>query len=662
LRPSGLQLLSYLKNKTSSHLPSTLMLNQQIKVLLVEDNPGDVLLLQETLSEITVVSFNLVHVERLSKALKQLEAETFDVILLDLLLPDSDGLETFTTIHQRVPHTPIVVLTGMSDETLALSAMQAGAQDYLVKGRVSGGDLLMRSMRYAIERKRVESILHQRERELRTLTEHAPDIISRFDRDLRYLFINLAVEAITGISAADFLGKMPRDMGLPESLVNQWEMAVRSVQQTGEGMTIEQEFSTQGAMRYYQTRFVPEFGSEGAVETVLGITRDITEQKQLQVQLFRAQRLESLGRFSSGIAHDMNNILTPILAVAQLLPMKLPDLDAQNQHLLQMLEDSARRGSDLVKQILTFSRGLEGVQSSVQIEQILSEIEQILKSTFPEWITLVFDRSTTSQLWQVMADATQLHQVLMNFCVNARDAMSEPGTLKITAENRRLDMADAGIDLEAKPGNYVVVTISDTGVGIPQHHIDRIFEPFFTTKDVGKGTGLGLATAIGIIKNHGGFVTVESEVGKGTQFQIFLPAITRSVLPTENSHRYPIGQGEVVLVVDDEAQIREALRITLEYYNYQVITAKDGMEAIAIYTDQKQSINCILMDIKMPLMDGMSVIPIITQLNPQAKIIVFSGTATSETLAPLANIQAFLPKPYTAEALLEALHRILNIN
>jgi two-component system, cell cycle sensor histidine kinase and response regulator CckA len=638
------------------------MINQQIKVLLVEDNPGDVLLLQETLAEITLVSFNLLHVERLSEALTQLETETVDVILLDLLLPDSAGLETFTTIHQQVPHTPIVVLTGMSDETLALNAVQAGAQDYLVKGRVSGGDLLMRSMRYAIERKRVESILQQRERELRTLTEHAPDIISRFDRDLKYLFINLAVEAVTGISAVDFLGKRPRDMGLPEALVNQWEMAVRSVQQTGEGMTIEQEFLSQGAVRYYQTRFVPEFGSDGAVETVLGITRDITEQKQLQLQLFRAQRLESLGRFSSGIAHDMNNILTPILAVAQLLPMKLPQLDAQNQHLLKMLEDSARRGSDLVKQILTFSRGLEGVQSPVQIEELLTEIEQILKSTFPQWITLVFDRPTTAQLWQVSADATQLHQVLMNFCVNARDAMPQAGTLKITAENRRLDAAGTGIDLEAKPGNYVVVTINDTGVGIPQHYIDRIFEPFFTTKDVGKGTGLGLATAIGIIKNHGGFVTVDSEVGHGTQFQIFLPAITQSVVHTENKHRYPIGQGEVILVVDDEAQIRETLKITLEYYNYQVITAKDGMEAIAIYTDQQQSIDCILMDIKMPSMDGMSAIPIITRLNPQVKIIVFSGTATSESLAPLSNIQAFLPKPYTAQSLLETLHRILNIN
>jgi two-component system, cell cycle sensor histidine kinase and response regulator CckA len=637
------------------------MPHQQIKVLLVEDNPGDVLLLQETLSEITLVSFNLVHVERCSEAIKHLQTETFDVILLDLMLPDSAGLETFTAIHQQVPHTPIVVLTGMSDETLALNAMQAGAQDYLVKGRFSGGDLLMRSMRYAIERKRVEAILHQRERELRTLTEHAPDIISRFDRDLRYLFINLAVEAVTGISAADFLGKQPRDMGLPESLVDQWEMAVRSVQQTGEGMTIEQEFPIQAASRYYQTRFVPEFGPDSAVETVLGITRDITEQKQLQAQLFRAQRLESLGRFSSGIAHDMNNILTPILAVAQLLPMKLPELDAQSQHLLQMLEDSARRGSDLVKQILTFSRGLEGVQSSVQIEQILGEIEQILKSTFPQWITLVIDRPTTS-LWQVLADATQLHQVLMNFCVNARDAMPETGTLRITAENRRLAAADTGIDLEAKPGHYVVVTIADTGVGIPQQHIDRIFEPFFTTKDVGKGTGLGLATAIGIIKNHGGFVTVESEVGKGTQFQIFLPAMTQSVLPPENKHRHPIGQGEVILVVDDEAQIRETLRITLEYYNYQVITAKDGLEAVAIYTERQQSIDCILMDIKMPSMDGMSAIPMITQLNPQVKIIAFSGTATGESLASLNNIQAFLPKPYTAEALLETLHRILNVN
>jgi two-component system, cell cycle sensor histidine kinase and response regulator CckA len=644
------------------------MVNQHIKVLLVEDNPGDVLLLQETLSEITLVSFDLVHVERCSAALEQLQAETFDVILLDLLLPDSAGLETFTTIHQQVPQTPIVVLTGSSDETLALNAMQAGAQDYLVKGCVSGGDLLIRSMRYAIERKRVEAIVQERERELRTLTEHAPDIISRFDRDLRYRFINLAVEAVTGIAAADFLGKRPCEMGWPEPLVQQLEMALQSVLETGEAKTIEQEFSPQGVVRYYQTRFVPEFGLDGAVEMVLGITRDITEQTQLQAQLFRAQRMESLGTLSSGIAHDMNNILTPILAVAQLLPMKIPNLDPQNQHLLQMLEDSARRGSDLVKQILTFSRGLAGVPKPISIEKLLAEIEPILKSTFPKWINLVFDppigaianQPKIPALWPVVADASQLHQVLMNLCVNARDAMSEAGTLTIAVENRRLSAADTRMNVEAKPGDYVVMTVSDTGVGIPPQYCDRIFEPFFTTKEIGKGTGLGLATAIGIIKSHGGFVVVESALGQGTQFQVFLPASGEAAMLTQSRGQYPTGQGQRILVVDDELQIRETVRITLESYGYQVITAQDGIMAIDIYRDQQQTIDAILIDVMMPSIDGISVIRRMAQINSQVQVIVFSGTASRSSLPPLPQIQAFIPKPYTTEVLLEILQRVLS--
>jgi two-component system, cell cycle sensor histidine kinase and response regulator CckA len=646
------------------------MTNQTIKILLVEDNPGDVLLLHETLSEISLVTFALVNVERLSDALKQLQTKVFDVILLDLALPDSQGLESFSKIYQRVPLTPIVVLTGMSDETLAIKAMQAGAQDYLVKGRVRGGDLLMRSIRYAIERKRAEAILQKRERELRTLTEHAPDIISRFDPDLKYLFINAAVEAPSGLSAADFLGKTARELDLPITILDRWETTLNQVFVTGEATAIECEASTAQGLRHYQSRCVPEFALDGSVESVLVISRDVTEQKQLESQLFRAQRMESLGTLASGIAHDMNNILTPILVVSQLLPLKIPNLNEQNQHLLKMLEDSAKRGGNLVKQILTFSRGLEGERSPVKIEVLLAEIEQILKSTFPKSIRLIFDRladqSSTDRpqilpLWQVVADATQLHQVLMNLCVNARDAIGHQGYLSISAENRLLNQADARINIEAKPGAYVVLTIADTGSGIAPEYLDRIFEPFFTTKEVGKGTGLGLATAIGIIKNHRGFVTVSSEVGKGTQFQIFLPAIVEPSAMNEPDQQYPAGQDELILVIDDEAQIREALKITLELYNYRVISAENGIEAIKLYRIHKHEISAILIDMIMPVMDGDQTIRALYKINPDNRVIAFSGTATKGSLPPLSNVKGFLSKPYSTEDLLAVLHNVVNL-
>jgi two-component system, cell cycle sensor histidine kinase and response regulator CckA len=638
------------------------MVNPTIKILLVEDNPGDVFLLQETLSEITVVQFNVVNVERLAEAQQRLQVDLFDVILLDLLLPDSAGLDTFTTLHQQVPLIPIVVLTGMSDETLAMKAMQAGAQDYLIKGQVSGGDLLMRSIRYAIERKRVESTLQKREQELRSLTEHAPDIISRFDTDLKYLFINQAVEEPTGLSVEIFLGKTMREVGFPEAQVEQWESVLRSVFTTGEGISIELEYPSHSGLRYYQSRCVPEFGPDGAVESVLVMTRETTEQHRLEAQLLRAQRMESIGTLASGIAHDMNNILTPMLAVSQLLPLKIPNLDQRNQHLLKILEDSARRGSDLVKQILTFSRGLEGDRSVLQVEQILVEIEQIIRSTFPKFMGIQILNHAPQGLWPVMADATQLHQVFMNLCVNARDAMPTEGTLTISVENKTLFEADARNNVEAKPGNYVMLTIADTGIGIPPHFLDRIFEPFFTTKAVGKGTGLGLSTTLGIIKHHGGFVTVSSELGQGTQFQIFLPAIAESIVLPDQSPLYPTGQGELILVADDEAPIRETIRMTLESYNYRVITAKDGVDAIATYHRHQHEISAILMDVMMPSMDGFNAIQALYELNPNCKIIVFSGTATRSSLPERSNVKGFLSKPYTTQKLLEVLHDVTGQN
>jgi two-component system, cell cycle sensor histidine kinase and response regulator CckA len=729
------------------------MIDHPIKILLVEDNPGDVLLLQEILADITFVELQWVHVERLTKAVQCLQSEDFDVILLDLVLPDSQGLDTFIQLQTQAPLTPIVVLTGMADETLAMRSMQAGAQDYLIKGQVSESDLLLRSIRYAIERKRIEAALQKREQELRTLTENAPDIIARFDPKFRHLYVNSAIEAVAGLSVHDFLGKTNRELGMPEALVHQWEAVLRQVFSTGEPVSIEFEYLTPNGVRYYQSRCVPEFALDGSVESVLGITRDIsdrklaeqkileqaalidispdaivvcdldfyvlfwnqgagqiygwtaaeilnrdarelwfqqpspqleiahqellqtgewqgemskvtksgqeilvssrwkllhnqagqphailtidrdiTEQKQLETQLLRAQRLESLGTLASGIAHDLNNVLTPILAIAQLLPLQLPNLSEQNQELLKVLEDSTKRGAHMVKQILTFARGLEGDFAPLQIKQLLVELETIIKSTFPKSIKISCDR-VPRDLWLVSANATHLHQLFMNFCVNARDAMPNGGTLRISAENRVIDEAYVRMNLEAKVGSYVVITFRDTGTGILPEHIDRIFEPFFTTKALGEGTGLGLSTVMGIVKKHNGFVTVMSEVGQGTQFQVFLPTVKGTETEPAEHPALSQAQGELILVVDDEANIRQTLKMILESYNYTVMTASNGIEAIATYTTHRDEITIVLLDIMMPSMDGNAAIQALQQINPQVKIIACSGVSDRSNLS-----------------------------
>ncbi len=394
---------------------------------------------------------------------------------------------------------------------------------------------------------------------------------------------------------------------------------------------------------------------------LLTLNTDITDKKQLEQQLFRAQRLESIGTLAGGMAHDLNNILTPILMSAQLLAMQFSDQKTQQR--LKLIETNAKRGAALIKQVLTFARGMEGKRYLVQIKDVLREIEQVIERTFAKSIqihTQISDR----QLWTIMADTTQMHQVLMNLCINARDAMPDGGTLTIVAENRMVDESEARRNIEAKVGAYVVVTVADTGYGIGAEIIDRIFDPFFTTKEVGSGTGLGLSTALGIVKNHGGWISVSSKVGFGSEFKVFLPANggTKAIQPGESSSKLPTGKGELILVVDDEAAICEVAKTVLETCDYRVLTANDGIDAIALYTHHHSEIKAVLIDMMMPSMDGLTCVRTLKAINPEVKIIVMSGLLSSQDLANATQggIQAFLPKPFTSDLLATTVHRVVN--
>lgn len=309
--------------------------------------------------------------------------------------------------------------------------------------------------------------------------------------------------------------------------------------------------------------------------------------------------MESIGTLAGGIAHDLNNMLHPIIIALQILRMKIKDKD--NQNLLNALEASAQRGADLVKQVLSFARGLEGEHIILQMRHIITEIEKILQETFPKSIEISTD--IPQDLWIISGDPIQLHQVLMNLCVNARDAISGSGRLSIYAENIIIDENYARMNIDAKVGPYVVITVSDTGTGIPPKIMDRIFEPFFTTKEPGRGTGLGLSTAFGIVRSHGGFINVYSEVGRGTRFRVYLPAIETAEVKKEEERRgeLPRGNGEMILVVDDEA------------------------EAIALYTQNREQIGVVLMDMVMPIMDGLAAIRALYKIDPHVKVIAVSG-------------------------------------
>ncbi|HET6862463.1 MAG TPA: ATP-binding protein, partial [Pyrinomonadaceae bacterium] len=362
-----------------------------------------------------------------------------------------------------------------------------------------------------------------------------------------------------------------------------------------------------------------------------------------------------------GIAHDLNNVLSPILMAIDMLQLKAADESTEKW--LKVLRSNAERGADMVRQVLSFARGVEGERVAVQPRHLVKEIIKILRETLPKSIEI--NHKVPNDLWMISADATQIHQVLMNLCVNARDAMPEGGSIVIRAENQLVDENYAKVNVEAAPGRFVLISVSDTGPGIPQQIQSRIFEPFFTTKEMTKGTGLGLSTALTIVKSHGGFINVYSELHKGTSFSIHLPALDpreKSELASKLKTDLPLGHGELVLVVDDEESIREITKGTLETFGYRVLTASDGTQAVAIYADHPDDVAVVLTDMMMPFMDGPATIRALQRMNPNVRIIAASGLGASQRAADasLAGVEIFLDKPYTAEKLLKALAKIIS--
>jgi PAS domain S-box-containing protein len=383
-----------------------------------------------------------------------------------------------------------------------------------------------------------------------------------------------------------------------------------------------------------------------------------SERRQLEQQLFQDQKMETMGLLAGGIAHDLNNILAPMLMAASIVKNKLSD--PRDQEMADMIQTSAQRGAGIIRQLLIFSRGQEGERVNVPIIPLLKEMVHILQETFPR--NLEIELNAPASLWMVKADPTQLHQVLMNLCVNARDAMPRGGTLRLKAENIRLTEEFTRQNPPAQPGLHVLLSVTDTGEGIPPAVIDRIFDPFFTTKTIGKGTGLGLSTVLGIVKNHGGVVTVYSEPGKGSVFKVYLPAIDLPEAgPARGESATPFGNNEFILLVDDESPIRDAIRKLLEENHYRVITAANGEDGLRQFAQHIDSLDLVLTDMMMPVMGGVDMIRAMRALSPKIKVIATSGLDDAKRREELAALEVsdILIKPATPAQVLKAIHQAL---
>jgi PAS domain S-box-containing protein len=491
------------------------------------------------------------------------------------------------------------------------------------------------------------------------LLDQAQDAILVQDLAGCVRYWNKSAERVFGWAAHEVMGQRAQDF-LYEDPEN-YDVAIAAVLRQGDWtgeMTKRRKDGSQVLVEGRWTLLRDQFGE---ARSILAINADITEKKKLEAQFSRAQRMESIGTLAGGIAHDLNNVLGPIIMAIDLFKLKITD--PADLNLLEIVETSARRGADMVKQVLSFARGIDGERLLIKPGQLLRDVRKIVGETFPKNVTMT--TGLADGIWHVVGDPMQLHQVLINLCVNARDAMlAQGGTIAISVRNLRVDAQFATMSPDAHPGAYVVFEVADTGSGMSSEVAGKIFEPFFTTKEVGKGTGLGLATTLAIVKSHGGFITFESEPGRGATFKIHLPADEKSAAPSAQAKpcELPPGRGELVLVIDDEASVRRITAQTLETFGYKVITASDGADGVAKYAQHPGEIDAVITDMMMPVMDGAATIRALMRIDPQVRIIAASGLSTKGTEAESAGegVKHFLPKPYTADTVLKALRELLH--
>lgn len=509
------------------------------------------------------------------------------------------------------------------------------------------------------ERKQAE----ERIREQAALLDEARDAISATDLKGRIIYWNKSAERLTGHAADEVMGERAHIRlfdGATKKAVRAWRAVLESGAWSG-----ELRLRTRGGEEVIvESRWTLVRDSAGEPKSILIINTDVTERKKLEAQFLRAQRMESIGRLVGGIAHDLGNLLVPVQLGVKVLRQRAGG-DEKTLRTLEMIQRSAERGGEMVRQVLAFARGVEGERAPLQLGKVIREVERMTEETFSGSVDVRVE--VADDLWTVIGDATQMQQVLMNLCVNANDAMPDGGQLTIEAKNLMLDEVGAKTHLDAKPGAFVCITVTDTGSGIPPEVADKVFEPFFTTKPVGKGTGLGLSTVYSILKSHGGFPTLYSEPDVGTTFGIYLPAASTPERGEgargETSKEPQSGRGERVLVVDDEPYILEATQETLEDHGYHVVTAQNGREALDVFQREGDTIDAVLTDLMMPELDGVAAIRALRERAPMLPIIAVSGMVGEKSRAALeAGAQAFLPKPFTAVKLCSALDNLLRRN
>ena len=615
----------------------------ELGILHLEDNEADAELVALQLSR-QPWRLRITRVETRAEFAAALGRPGFDVILSDFSLPDFDGLSALATVRRQDTETPFIFVSGTIGEERAVQALHAGATDYVLKDRLSrlpaAIERALQERRERLARRAAEA----RIQEQAALLENAREAIAVFDLERHVTYWNRGAEQLYGWSFEEARAGAA-DARFPADVRDQLDAAWETVVTTGKWDGTFRQRTRDGREIIVEGHWTRASREEGGA-VVLTIASDVTEARRLEARLLRAQRLETVGMLASGVAHDLNNVLAPILIGVSSLKRRVAD--ESGQRVLATMEMGVQRGSDIVRQVVTFARGGTEPAQRVAVRDVVQGIERLLDATLTRRIRLELD--IPDDLWPIECDATQLQQILLNLCVNARDAMPKGGRIRIAAENAVLS--------EEGGGRYVRLSVSDTGIGMPPDLRERIFEPFFTTK--AQGTGIGLSTVASIIKRHGGRIEVDSTPGSGTEFRLLLPLALATPVPRA---RPAAAAGELpTLLVVDEGSVRELIKGTLTAYGYRVLAAEGAAQALELHGRHGAQIAAVLVNASMNAVDGVELIRKLAQQNRQVKVVNTSGLTDILGEPGVESIvRATLPKPYTADRLLDVVGQVLEM-
>jgi PAS domain S-box-containing protein len=611
------------------------------------------------------------------EALHLLSIRPFDLALLDLAIPEVDGLQLMDHINSHCPDTAAIIITGNGSVETAVSALRKGAYDFLRKPFEY--EELLTTIKNALNQRKLKkekSAIHKKleisEDRYRYLVQNSPDIIYTLDSDSRFTFVSDSVERILGIEKNRLIGKHYSYLIHEDDLESaRW---IFNERRTGDRATswIElrlksfrgDELDTITDINHVtvELKCIGMYARDPSGNSLTflgthGVARDISDRKRLEKQLHQANKMNAIGTLAGGIAHDFNNLLMVINGHISLMLIK-NDMPHPHQERLKKIEESIRSAATLTNQLLGFARGGKYQMMPVNLNALLRETSQMFVRTKKEIVT---HEQYEKKIWPVEADKGQIEQVFLNLYVNASQAMASGGALSLETENVYLDTcSERPFDLA--PGKYVKISVADNGTGMDEKTRQRIFEPFFTTKEMGRGTGLGLASAYGIIKNHKGMIDVESKVGLGTTFFIYLPASEQEVERDNRSDEAILNGTEMILLVDDEDNILDVGRSMVSALGYDVLAAGNGRQAIALYEANRNQIDLVILDMVMPKMGGMETYEALRKINPEVKVLLCSGYSEGGRAAEmlLCGCMGFIQKPFNINLLSKKIREVMD--